>query len=207
MTNETSQNEFVLLNSTLVDFVKSWSFNFTLGRLGQADNNSVAHGAGHAALGVNGTSGAAIMCCVFILVFITGYMGFRIYRQRKFFSYYWSKQYGNSLFDPHQNNQQDSEDNFSQQSQQIDQPQPQSQQQEFNRKPHQTHKKLNLDKLDTNKQNQNSNNNKKEHTDRNLLNNDTEKASSYRSNNESDRGKQRRKDKMVDPRDVDLEIN
>lgn len=116
MRNSTLKNESLLLNSTLVDFVKSWSVNLTFGQKDKALNYSVAHGAGHADLGVNGSSGAAIMCCVFILVFMTGYMGFRIYKQRKYFSYYWTKQYGNSLFDPDQDKQSISEDLASQQS-------------------------------------------------------------------------------------------
>ena len=46
----------------------------------------------------NGGSGAAIMCCFLILLFITAYMGNRLYRQNKYFTIHWIKQYGKSVY-------------------------------------------------------------------------------------------------------------
>lgn len=45
---------------------------------------------------------------------------------------------------------------------------------------------------------------RKDNTDRNLINNDSEKASSYRSNADSERSNIRKQNNMIDPRDVDL---
>jgi len=48
--------------------------------------------------GVNGSSGAAIMLSFLLLLFMTLYMGFRIFRQKKYFTYYWCKQFGKSNY-------------------------------------------------------------------------------------------------------------
>ena len=77
------------MDSSTWDFIRSKSFNLSYRDLTELELEKVNHPSGHPRGGVNDSSGAAIMCCVFIIFLITVYMGVRIYRQKKYFSLYW----------------------------------------------------------------------------------------------------------------------
>ena len=90
------------MNKTILEFVRKRSFSITYSNLTEEQLANGPHGSGHVNDGVNGASGAAIMCCIFIIIFITFYMGNRIYRQRKYFTFYWTKEFGESNYNPNE---------------------------------------------------------------------------------------------------------
>ena len=85
------------LSAEAFEFLKKSSHE--LSTAGQA-GNTAAHGTGHSSIGINGSTGGFVLCSVIILVLITIFLSWKVYKDKKFFSKDWEKQYGPSKLDP-----------------------------------------------------------------------------------------------------------
>lgn len=54
------------------------------------------------------------MCCVFIIILITIYMGIRVYQKKKYFTLYWMKEFKESEYSVRDKDNQNEDDNTEQ---------------------------------------------------------------------------------------------
>ena len=87
-------SKFDLLNGCAYQFLQDASHSLTNGP------NATVHGAGHSKLGVNGSTAGFVLVSVILLILITIFMAWRVYKDKKFFSKDWEKEHGPSKFDP-----------------------------------------------------------------------------------------------------------
>ena len=92
----TNKKVFGPLNQTEYQFVKSHSRNLTKT---PTSTGSKLSGSGHSVAGVNNSTAGFIMMAVILFILITLYMAWKVYKDKKYFSKEWEKQYGKSGFD------------------------------------------------------------------------------------------------------------
>ena len=89
-------SKFELLNGCAYQFLLDSSHLLTHGK----NTTTIKHGAGHSNLGVNGSTAGFVLTAVILLILITIFMAWRVYKGKKFFSKDWEKEHGPSKFDP-----------------------------------------------------------------------------------------------------------